>query len=149
MSVEEVDWGEWRKQRDNPSRSPMVTAKEDGYARQDMKDIRAYVKRAPKRKGVPPGTAPLELWHMCLFPKVRIRQRFGLGAERSPPSTSMFFALLQVGLLEARLNQQTPLYWHKSAGASLKKSEKVGAEGRRVVHVLPAIGKAYYASKLK
>ena len=37
-----------------------------------------------------------------------------------------------------------PLAWHHSSGAPLQKSNKAGPKGKRVVHVLPSVGKQFF-----
>eukprot|EP00959_Pyramimonas_sp_CCMP1952_P403461 8454047-Pyramimonas_sp.AAC.1 len=150
MQVETLEWDRWRLDREGPSYDydPADTESVEA-ASQDLKDLRKYMVSAPKRKTVPEGTAPLELWHMALFPKWRVQGKFGLGLDISPPDNRTFWFLLSVGLQKVRRHQLTPLYWHKSQAAALHKSHKAGPLGKRVVHILPAVGKGFYAKKIR
>ena len=89
---------------------------------------------------------------MMLMPGRRMRahdQKQGLGADTSKPNTDTFNWMFSVGLSKIRMNNITPLYWHRTEGASIKKANNLmGPLGRRVVHVMAAVGKAFYASLL-
>ena len=41
------------------------------------------------------------------------------------------------------------LAWHRSSGAPLHKSNKAGPKGKRVVHVLPSVGKQFFKVLLR
>ena len=52
-------------------------------------------------------------------------------------------SLLERLLCRVRSSCAAPLAWHHSSGAPLHKSNKAGSKGKRVVHVLPSIGKQF------
>ena len=52
--------------------------------------------------------------------------------------------LLERLLCRVRSSGAAPLAWHHSSGAPLHKSNKAGPKGKRVVHVLPSIGKQFF-----
>ena len=82
-------------------------------AEEDLKAVTQYLCKAPKRKGVPEGRAPLELWAMCLVPGRRLRRRrLGLGAREVPPAMQRLRRLLEGGIRALRRRGAAPLYWH-------------------------------------
>eukprot|EP00959_Pyramimonas_sp_CCMP1952_P233903 4887729-Pyramimonas_sp.AAC.1 len=149
MLVEELDWGSWRGQREEEEYGDDDDPTLAELAKQDLADFRKYVLYAPKRRAVPEGTCPLELFHMLLFPKWRVdKSRWGLGQDATAPSVPGFWFYMQAGFHKIRKHQAAPLYWHRSAAAALHKSAKPGPLGKRAVHILPVFGKGYYAKRL-
>eukprot|EP00959_Pyramimonas_sp_CCMP1952_P341449 7152830-Pyramimonas_sp.AAC.1 len=61
----------------------------------------------------------------------------------------LFDETLLRALTLIRRTVKTPLHWHRSMGIGLAKNDKPGMKGRRVIHSLPAVGKGYFAYKLK
>ena len=53
-------------------------------------------------------------------------------------------ALVDRLLCRVRSSGIAPLAWHHSSGAPLHRSNKPGLKGRRVVHVLPSMGKQFF-----
>ena len=52
-------------------------------AKEDLTDLRTYIKKAKKRSAVPPWSVPLELWWMLFFPNARTHSTtLGVGACR-------------------------------------------------------------------
>ena len=147
--VEEADWEAWRAEREGEIYEWDMTEEEQELAQQDLKLMRSYVKRAPKRRAVPEGSAPLELWHQLLYPNWRASQQTGgVGYDASMPKVPGFWWIISVGLAKIRHFQKAPLYWHRSRGAGLPKSAQHGPRGKRVVHVLLVFGKAFYSRML-
>eukprot|EP00959_Pyramimonas_sp_CCMP1952_P443009 9274113-Pyramimonas_sp.AAC.1 len=109
------------------------------------------MRRAGKRRAVPPETAPLELWDMILSPEHGIPEEnagAGLGYEEEVPDLQPLNHLLHLGLSQIRRAQMTPLYWHRSREVGLPKSSDPGPRGRRLIHTLPSFGKAWFAERL-
>eukprot|EP00974_Lingulodinium_polyedra_P113795 11018212-Lingulodinium_polyedra.AAC.1 len=52
-------------------------------------------------------------------------------------------------LLAVRRSGLAPLAWHKSRAGVLRKSDLEGPKGRRVVHVLDVLGKAFYVNLME
>ena len=68
---------------------------------------------------------------------------WGLGTrEKIEPVRTL--SLLERLLCRVRSSCAAPLAWHHSSGAPLHKSNKAGPKGKRVVHVLPSIGKQFF-----
>ncbi|CAK0879045.1 unnamed protein product [Prorocentrum cordatum] len=133
--VEPIVWEEWRAEREGETYDYEIDDPElTSLVKTDVQNLRSYFRDAPKRRVVPEGTAPLELWHMCLFPRWRMQQEIGVGASEGPPDNKTRWFLLHVGLLKIRRHSITPLYWHRSQAAALPKSLMVGPLGKRVVH---------------
>eukprot|EP00959_Pyramimonas_sp_CCMP1952_P060856 1271163-Pyramimonas_sp.AAC.1 len=76
------------------------------------------------------------------------RQRPGLGAPRAPEAPAQFLETLLDGMLKIRITDLAPLYWNVSRGCALYKSAQPGPKGKRVVHVLPVVGKSFFAELL-
>ena len=70
--------------------------------------------------------------------------RSGVGTEEAKVDNTYFKKALHQGLSKIRRTDLTPLRWHKSKGATIRQGLKT-----RVVHVLPVLGKAFYASLLE
>eukprot|EP00959_Pyramimonas_sp_CCMP1952_P138282 2894080-Pyramimonas_sp.AAC.1 len=70
---------------------------------------------------------------MMLTPWRTFKQQrgLGLGFEGEQPSTGGFNFLVSVGFSKIRMHNVTPLYWHRSDGAGLRKSDQPGPRGRR------------------
>eukprot|EP00959_Pyramimonas_sp_CCMP1952_P123599 2583944-Pyramimonas_sp.AAC.1 len=84
---------------------------------------------------------------MVMYPNWRRKQVGGLGAPSQAPDTKAFWFILNIGLHKMRTHDAVPKYWNCSLGAPLHKSHKRGPMGKRVVHILPVPGKAFFARK--
>eukprot|EP00959_Pyramimonas_sp_CCMP1952_P253758 5301397-Pyramimonas_sp.AAC.1 len=69
---------------------------------------------------------------------------YGPGWDLSLPDMQQFQSLLEAAFRQIRSTNRTPIQWHHSYGAQLRKSAAPGPKGRRTVHVMDAMGKAYY-----
>eukprot|EP00959_Pyramimonas_sp_CCMP1952_P286693 5994791-Pyramimonas_sp.AAC.1 len=83
MEVVEESWDNWRDSRVDTGVYYADVSNEEILepAKEDVQVIRKYARRAPKRKSVPAGTAPLEIWHQCMWPNYRVRTRAGVGVD--------------------------------------------------------------------
>eukprot|EP00959_Pyramimonas_sp_CCMP1952_P102040 2134389-Pyramimonas_sp.AAC.1 len=88
-SAAPLDWEVWREDHDEDYD---LEGDEEMYekVKEDIGQMRRYIKHAPKRRAVPPFCAPLELWHMVMFPNWRRRRTGGLGSPAKAPSNKMF-----------------------------------------------------------
>eukprot|EP00959_Pyramimonas_sp_CCMP1952_P430666 9019550-Pyramimonas_sp.AAC.1 len=69
MAVQALNWDIWRQEREDAEVHEDDDDPESAeLAKGDMKTLRKYVLLAPKRRAVPQGTCPLELFHVLLFP---------------------------------------------------------------------------------
>eukprot|EP00959_Pyramimonas_sp_CCMP1952_P123890 2590069-Pyramimonas_sp.AAC.1 len=67
MEARQMDWSEWRQERENLPVPPTSAGDEDAIAQlagEDFGTLRSYCRKAGKRRVVPPGTTPLEIWDM-------------------------------------------------------------------------------------
>ena len=113
-------------------------------AREDMKGMRYYIRKAKKRRAVPEWALPLEIWWLCLHPDYRIDDtKLGLGADRAPPAAERTREAMNKLLGKIRETNTTPLSWHRSQGCPIDKpGEKTGCKGKRLIHLLDPLGKA-------
>eukprot|EP00959_Pyramimonas_sp_CCMP1952_P202105 4226119-Pyramimonas_sp.AAC.1 len=72
-----------------------------------------------------------------------------VGYEQVVPEMKLFGKILEGGLRIVRATNRTPLRWHISSGAQLRKNAKPGHTGRRTAHALPTVGKAFYSGLLR
>ena len=73
----------------------------------------------------------------------------GIGYQRKRIEPVRTLSLLERLLCRVRSSGAAPLAWHHSSGAPLHKSNKAGPKGKRVVHVLPSIGKQFFKVLLR
>eukprot|EP00959_Pyramimonas_sp_CCMP1952_P330806 6927519-Pyramimonas_sp.AAC.1 len=86
---------------------------------------------------------------MILSPEVGCNTRGqGLGFQDSLPDLKVCHHIIHQALVQIRRCDLAPLYWHRSRGVSLYKNDMSGPRGRRLIHALPSIGKAWYARRL-
>ena len=149
MEVVRVDWQEMIKEHKEEAGPLQVWERNDSEeAHMDLKGLKAYARRAGKRKAVPAGSMPLEVLHMILHPYRGISEKlFGVGFKRNIPPESAWCASnwLQKGLIHVRQSGLTPLVWHRTKGVALNKSNDPGPRGKRVVHIMDPIGKGFFA----
>jgi len=147
MSVEVIeDWEEWRRGRLSEVCAPL-RMEQRAEAQRDLARIRRLCARAPKRKAVPAGAAPLEVLRLALDPSsCSPARRRGVGASAAPPATPTVAWAAELALWRIRSSRRTPLHWHRSQGAALRKSDQEGPRGKRVVHVLRPFGKLFFAA---
>ena len=91
------------------------------------------------RKAVSIHTARVDLCHIFVF-WARF-PRPASGVTSLPVGGLAFNPFLKVGLAQRRVRERTQLYWGASQTCGLRTSALAGPEGRRVVHVLPVLGK--------
>ena len=131
---------------------PPRMQEEDQLAKEDLRGIRRYLFKAAKRRAVPSESLPLELWNLVVAPLRGISEK-GRGVGYDPAvkhhqgKQHAYCACgwLQRGLEHIRRSGYTPLRWHRSSGAALKKNATPGPAGKRVVHVLDPLGKSFYS----
>ena len=156
MLADPAEWQDMMKEHlecANPL--PARMPEEDKLAGDDLRGIRRYFYKAGKRKAVPPEALPLELWTLLVAP-LRGISSAGKGVGFDPAAmhrtgeSNAYFACnwLQKGLEHIRRTGYTPLRWHKSTGAALKKNSTPGPAGKRVVHILDPLGKVSTRSSL-
>ena len=73
----------------------------------------------------------------------------GIGYQRKRIEPVRTLSLLERLLCRVRSSGAAPLAWHHSSGAPLHKSNKAGPKRKRVVHVLPSIGKQFFKVLLR
>ena len=150
MEVEPIDWEQYVNDTIGvaPAR-PRWRREARWQAMEDIKRTRKYVIKAPKRRAVPKGSVPVELLVMCMSPNWRMDfAGQGLGAPRGKITNPWFRRALLGGFTLIRLASRTPLAWHRSVGWALPKSSTPGPKGKRVVHMLEPLGKAWYAGRI-
>ena len=74
---------------------------------------------------------------------------YGLGYDTSLPDMDFFSKLLEAAFRQIRSTYRAPIAWHHSQGAQLRKDATPGPKGRRTVHVMGALGKAFYHDMLQ
>ena len=73
----------------------------------------------------------------------------GIGFQRNKIEPVRTLSLLERLLCRVRSSGAAPLAWHHSSGAPLHKSNKASPKGKRVVHVLPSMGKQFFKVLLR
>eukprot|EP00959_Pyramimonas_sp_CCMP1952_P020198 426271-Pyramimonas_sp.AAC.1 len=73
----------------------------------------------------------------------------GVGCNREVPEIKLSGKILEGGCRNTRATNRTPLRWHVSSAAQLRKNAKPGPVGRCTVHVLPTLGEACYSGLLR
>ena len=132
-----------------------------------LQRFRGRVRKAAKRRAVPDGTAPVEVWLMLLWPNFRFsldnlgvgHQDFRFytveelrGAKTCRPIESRglrapcFFQAIKRFLIFLRRARAVPVRWNFSFAAQLDKCNgKSGPDGLRLVFVFEAFGKDFFA----
>ena len=114
-------------------------------ARWDFKELKNSYRTVKKRRACPAGTPPAELWTMLLHASRNLSPAgLGIGYQRKRIEPVRTLSLLERLLCRVRSSCAAPLAWHHSSGAPLHKSNKAGPKGKRVVHVLPSMGKQFF-----
>eukprot|EP00959_Pyramimonas_sp_CCMP1952_P084604 1769557-Pyramimonas_sp.AAC.2 len=103
--------------------------------------MREYIKHAPKRRAASAFRAPLELWHMVMFPNWRRRQAGDRGSPSKIAPQQNLSVLPARGPSEDAPAQGCPKYWNCSPGAPLHRGHKLGPAVKRAVRILPVPGK--------
>eukprot|EP00959_Pyramimonas_sp_CCMP1952_P455727 9472008-Pyramimonas_sp.AAC.1 len=126
MATHTISWDTWRAQRDNLV-PPVVSVADESsladLAAEDYAAIRKYCRKGGKRRVVPPGTAPLELWDMFLTPLGKHKHHHGVGYSDPIPCLKSCQHVFHQALLQIRRCDLTPLYWHRSRGIGLYKND--------------------------
>ena len=73
----------------------------------------------------------------------------GIGYQWKKIEPVFTLSLMEKLLCRVRSSGTAPLGWHHSSGAPLHKSNKAGPKGKRVVHVLPSVGKQFFEVLLR
>ena len=73
----------------------------------------------------------------------------GVGFKTKMVEPTCILALVERLLCRVRSSGTVPLAWHHSSGVHLHKSNKPGPKGRRVVHVLPSLGKQFFKALMR
>ena len=149
-AVELESWSEWRNQSRDLVRQSELNARVSEEARWDLEELKSSYRTAKKRRACPAGTPPAELWTMFLHASRNMSPAgLGIGYQRKRIEPVRTLSLLERLLCRVRSSGAAPLAWHHSSGAPLHKSNKAGPEGKRVVHVLPSIGKQFFKVLLR
>ena len=144
-AVELESWSEWRIQSRDLVRRSELNARVSEDARWDLEELKSSYRTVKKRRACPAGTPHAELWTMLLHASRNLSPaRLGIGYQRKRIEPVRTLCLLERLLCRVRSSGAAPLAWHHSSGAPLHKSNKAGPKGKRVVHVLPSIGKQFF-----
>ena len=142
--------GEWRNQSRDLARRSELNARVSEEARWDLEELKSSCRTVKKRRACPAGTTPAELWTMLLHaPRNLSPAGLGIGYQRKRIEPVRTLSLLERLLCRVRSSGAAPLAWHHSSGAPLHKSNKAGQKGKRVVHVLPSMGKQFFKVLLR
>ena len=91
-----------------------------------------------------------EIWTMLLHATRNLSPGGqGIGYQRKKVEPVFTLSLMENLVCRVRSSGTAPLAWHHSSGALLHKSNKVGPKGKRVVHVLPSVGKQFFKVLLR
>ena len=150
--AERTDWESFRREHVlSACRPPLCDMNHEQAADGDIWSVARYLQKAPKRRAVPSGSAPLEAWWLAFFsgnePAIK-KGKTGIGAEAGFPAALGTLRALKEGFVHVRRTMLAPLLWHRSRGAALKMSDEPGPQGKRVVHILDLLGKAFYTGKV-
>ena len=127
-----------------------LNARVSEEARWDLEELKSSYRTVKKRRACPAGTPPAELWTMLLHASRNLSPAgLGIGYQRTRIEPVRTLPLLERLLCRVRSSGDAPLAWHHSSGAPLHKSNKAGPKGKRVVHVLPSIGKQFFKVLLR
>ena len=157
MKVEKVSWEAMTEEhekavdemrQDNPAGDMHLGLRKRGW--RDLWRLKKAVLCAPKRRVVPVGTCPCEVLLMILAPNWRRDlSRAGVGADRGRLRPAVTWRMLADGFGQVNRLDMAPISWHCSQAAVLRKNAKPGPPGKRVCHVLDAMGRAFYSEKIK
>ena len=140
-AVELESWSEWRIQSRDLVRRSELNARVSEDARRDMEELKSSYRTVKKEKSLPSRNASCRTLHASrnLSPA-----GLGIGYQRKRIEPVRTLSLLERLLCRVRSSGAAPLAWHHSSGAPHHKSNKAGPKGKRVVHVLPLIGKQFF-----
>ena len=137
------NWSAWRAQTRDLMKRSELKAEVVGEARKDMEELMSSFRTVKKRRACPAGSPPAEIWTVLLHASWNLSPGGqGIGYQRK--QIEPLFLLCRV-----RSSGTAPLAWHHSSGAPLHESNKVGPEGKRVVHVLSSVGKQFFKVLLR
>ena len=119
----------------------------------DLKNIRRYRVKAPKRRSYPRWSAPTETWLQLLMPNYRAegyKRGAGIGYTAEAVHPKRFFVLIREVLLKVRMTGCSPLNWNRSAAfASSKHNGKRGVVGLRLMHCFHCVGIGFFSGIAK
>ena len=148
MACKEVDFDKMIDTLVPERRIEEVSAKE---VTEDLKAIKRYWAKAPKRRACPPWGAPAELWLALAAPNWRIEKKGqGLGFENEEVEAPLFAGALRTLIKLTRVAGRPPLYCLRSQSfASDKGTGKMGVKGARVMHAFDSFGMAFFGGLMK
>ena len=141
---------EWRNQSRDLTMWSELTARVAEEARRDMEELKSSYRTVKKRRACSAGTPPAELWTMLLHASRNLSPAgLGIGYQRRKIEPVRSLSVLERLLCRVRSSGAAPLAWHHSSGAPLHNSNKAGPKGKRVVHVLPSMGRQFFKVLLR
>ena len=127
-----------------------IKAEVVGEARKDMEELMSSFRTVKKRRACPAGSPPAGMWTMLLHTSRNLSLGGqGSGYQRKKIEPVFTLSLMETLLCRVRSSGTVPLAWHHSSGAPLQKNNKAGPKGKRVVHVLPSVGKQFFKVLLR
>ena len=139
------NWSEWMVQTRDLMKRSEIKAEVVGEARRDMEELMSSFCSVKKRRACPAGSPPAEIWTMLLHASRNLSPGGqGIGYQRKKIESVFTLSLVEKLLCRVRSSGTPSLAWHHSSGAPLHKSNKAGPKGKRVVHVLPSVGKQFF-----
>ena len=79
--------------------TPYISTEDCELAEEGRQRIRTYFQAATKRRAVPSGTPPAEIWFMCLRPEANVSTTgHGIGFQEELPEMHLFGKILEGGL---------------------------------------------------
>ena len=116
-----------------------------GEARKDLDELMSSFRTVKMRRSWPAGSPPAETWTVLLHASRNLSPGGqGIVHQRKKIEPVFTLSLVEKLLCRVRSSGTAPLAWHHSSGAPLHKSNKAGPKGKRVVHVLPSVGKQFF-----
>ena len=110
-------------------------------ATQDLWDMSRSLPRAKKRKNVPPGSVPTEIWGMLMSPNYCSKKINRDGVGREPPKLACPYVrrCLWATFAKTRESQCVPLRWNHGKAAFLPPGKK-----QRVIGMFDGVSKQYF-----
>ena len=143
------NWLDWRAQTRDLMKRSEIKAEVVGEARKDMEELMSSFRTVKKRRACPAGSPPAEIWTMLLHASRNLSPgRQGNGYQRKKIEPVFTLSLMEKLLCRVRSSGTAPLAWHHSSGAPLQE-QQCGPKGKRVVHVLPSVGKQFFKVLLR
>ena len=118
-------------------------------ARWDLEELKSSYRAVKKEKSLPQLERLLQNSGQCFSHASRdpvTCGAWGSGTREKELSQCPPCLCWKDLLCRVRSSGAAPLAWRHSSGAPLHKSNKAGPKGKRVVHVLPSMGKAILQS---